>query len=166
MGNRICSVEGCGRKHEAKGYCNMHYLRQWWAGAIGEAQPRKAPRMGACLVADCGSEDYCKGYCRKHYERWRRHGDPNALGRSGRPPGPAPELYVDVPTYAGMHQRIKKLRGKASEQCCVQCGSEASEWAYDHNDPSPVVHEGRTYSLDPGHYQSMCVPCHRQFDAA
>lgn len=25
--HRLCSIEGCGRKHEAKGLCNKHYLR-------------------------------------------------------------------------------------------------------------------------------------------
>lgn len=31
---RVCSVEGCGKKHLAKGYCNMHYLRQKVHGRV------------------------------------------------------------------------------------------------------------------------------------
>lgn len=27
MGNRICSIEGCDRKHEGLGYCTKHYQR-------------------------------------------------------------------------------------------------------------------------------------------
>lgn len=26
----ICSVEGCGNKHQAKGLCKKHYMRQWY----------------------------------------------------------------------------------------------------------------------------------------
>jgi hypothetical protein len=26
-----CSVEGCGRPHSARGWCQAHYLRLWWS---------------------------------------------------------------------------------------------------------------------------------------
>ena len=32
MSMRICKIEGCENKHEAKGYCNKHYLRIWRYG--------------------------------------------------------------------------------------------------------------------------------------
>lgn len=25
--HRVCDVSGCGRKHSARGYCNIHYQR-------------------------------------------------------------------------------------------------------------------------------------------
>lgn len=27
--NKLCSVEGCDKKHNSKGLCKMHYLQQW-----------------------------------------------------------------------------------------------------------------------------------------
>ena len=58
---KLCSLNGCDRKHEAKGFCNMHYLRFRKDGHPGEANPRKAEaveealrlrteRQGDCLV--------------------------------------------------------------------------------------------------------------------
>jgi len=26
---KVCTVEGCGRKHKARGMCSLHY-RHWW----------------------------------------------------------------------------------------------------------------------------------------
>lgn len=34
---KICSVEGCGKAHHARGYCNMHYTRLLKNGDIGAA---------------------------------------------------------------------------------------------------------------------------------
>ena len=39
---KTCSVEGCGRKHLARGLCVMHYSRQRLTGSVGEAGPRQA----------------------------------------------------------------------------------------------------------------------------
>lgn len=58
---KTCSLDGCDRKHEAKGFCNMHYLRLKKDGHPGGATPRKAEtveealrlrteRQGDCLV--------------------------------------------------------------------------------------------------------------------
>jgi hypothetical protein len=33
-----------------------------------------------CQEDDCGEKHYCKGYCQKHYQRWKRLGDPLAVG--------------------------------------------------------------------------------------
>lgn len=41
---------------------------------------RKA--IGPCLVEDCGKQPHARGYCHFHYERWQKHGDPLAGGRS------------------------------------------------------------------------------------
>jgi hypothetical protein len=72
-------------------------------------------------------------------------------------------------SYNGMHQRIRRLRGRASEQSCT-CGAQAQGWAYMHTDPDAV--EGLTprgrpvrFSLDPEHYQPRCHPCHARMDA-
>jgi hypothetical protein len=37
---RLCSIEGCGRRHYGKGYCHMHYRRQAKGNDPRVAQPR------------------------------------------------------------------------------------------------------------------------------
>jgi len=44
---RLCSVEGCGGRHKARGYCNRHYLQVVWHG--GEPTP---PRRYDTTVRD------------------------------------------------------------------------------------------------------------------
>jgi hypothetical protein len=36
MGQRTCSIEGCERKHFARGWCRAHYERWWRTGEPGE----------------------------------------------------------------------------------------------------------------------------------
>lgn len=43
-------------------------------------------------------------------------------------------------------------------------GRAAEHWAYDHGDPHPLYERRMPYSLDPSHYQPMCMDCHRVFD--
>lgn len=97
---------------------------------------------------------------------------PPSNGRARLKPtqGRAPEVHHrwtgDQATYAAVHQRIVTQRGSASTHDCVRnCGRRALHWAYDHLDlaerRSP---DGRSYSLDPDHYQPLCAYCHQQLD--
>lgn len=61
---RICSVEGCGNRHEAKGFCRLHY-KEWRRAA--------APR---CSVDGCDRVHDARGFCITHYGRWKKYGDP------------------------------------------------------------------------------------------
>ena len=36
MSDRICSVDGCNSQHEARGYCNKHYLRWRRLGSVDD----------------------------------------------------------------------------------------------------------------------------------
>lgn len=100
-----------------------------------------------------------------HATRWRRHGDVTvqlrpsfSWGRQG---------LGDAVSYSGAHQRLRRVRGHASNYVCTMCGKPGEEWAYDHTDPNPKVSAlGHEFSLDPSRYQPMCIPCHRQFDAS
>lgn len=57
MSHRICSIEGCGRKHSSRGYCSIHY-KHWWkygdplAGAFEQNQSdrfwSKVDKSGDC----------------------------------------------------------------------------------------------------------------------
>ena len=69
--------------------------------------------------------------------------------------------------YVTAHDRIRRVRGKASAQDCVNCGGQAHDWAYNHEQPDPqeLTNEaGLVYSNDPSYYTPMCRKCHRQFD--
>lgn len=52
MVQRTCSIEGCGRPHEARGWCNMHYLRWWKHGSVSAWTPRGGMPNLAPVVRD------------------------------------------------------------------------------------------------------------------
>jgi HNH endonuclease len=69
-----CSIEGCGKSAEKRGWCAMHYHRWRLTGDPGAAEPRRhAPGTLRCAVGGCESSDYyAKGLCSLHYQRvWR-----------------------------------------------------------------------------------------------
>jgi len=59
-----CSVEGCKRPYQAKGYCNVHY-RKWRRGELD-----KKPRYNTCGEENCKKPTFRKGYCEQHYSAW------------------------------------------------------------------------------------------------
>lgn len=69
---RACDSPGCERKHEARGYCSMHYQRF-----------KQTPEFAAaaCSMPDCNSPSHSRGWCRAHYQRWRTTGDPQGRKR-------------------------------------------------------------------------------------
>lgn len=58
----VCSVEGCGRPHGAKGYCKRHYMN--WRNS-GTPQPREA--KAGCSVEGCNEKHRANGLCNRHY---------------------------------------------------------------------------------------------------
>ncbi len=64
----ICSVEGCGRKHQAKGNCSLHYERWSKHGDPLWEWTRPTHTGGPCGVPDCGRTATCLGLCSRHYE--------------------------------------------------------------------------------------------------
>ena len=76
---RTCSIEGCGRKYVARGYCGMHYQRWLTTGQLGPADLVNKPAKGLVCQADrCCKDAKAKGFCATHYWRWRAHGQPGA----------------------------------------------------------------------------------------
>lgn len=73
--------------------------------------------------------------------------------------------WKEAPTYEAAHQRVRSLRGRASEYVC-DCGEQAAQWAYDHSDPNELVSvtRGCVYSTDPARYTPMCALCHKRYD--
>lgn len=71
------------------------------------------------------------------------------------------------PSYEAIHRRVNRRLGPARQTTCVGCCvKRATEWAYDHRDPSEIVNDkGLRYSQDVRHYVPLCRTCHRRFDA-
>lgn len=71
--------------------------------------------------------------------------------------------------YDGVHKRITRLRGKASNRICdePQCGNQADQWSYDGFCPEERVCAERNvpycYHYD-RHYSPRCISCHREWD--
>lgn len=58
-------------------------------------------------------------------------------------------------THSNIHQRIKRYRGKACEQKCVDCSNQANEWSHRHN----------TDKTDIYNYYPRCYTCHDRYDS-
>ena len=67
MTDRVCSVEGCERKHRSKGYCQTHYHRQL-KGRPLEPKPILY-KTAICCVDGCDKPYSAKGMCKSHYFR-------------------------------------------------------------------------------------------------
>lgn len=119
--------------------------------------------MRICSIDGCGKPARTRGWCNTHHMRWYRHGDPLRVSDQ-RGEGNNNWRGTNV-SYFGAHNRVKRLRGCASEHQCVRCAQPAREWAYGHADPDELTNElGHAYSADPMQYLPMCNPCHQAFD--
>jgi hypothetical protein len=120
-----------------------------------------------CSIENCEDVHHARGYCQKHYCRWKNHGTTNVVLNAGE--NHRKWTGSDV-TYGGMHQRVRKKRGKASAYQCgnADCKSQAYHWSYDHSDPDEKfeMYQGYmvSYSIDVEHYLPLCVRCHKVFD--
>jgi hypothetical protein len=76
-GNATCSIEGCTKKQNARGWCSLHYTR-WQRFGDPEATVRHRGPNGTnsvCTVDGCESLAHARTYCPVHYQRWRILGD-------------------------------------------------------------------------------------------
>lgn len=167
----VCTVPGCEGKRRSSGvaYCQLHYERVRRTGVPDAPQPFVPD---PCPVDGCERHVQERGMCKMHATRMRRHGDPNvSIKQADRnfPRGEESHAWTgDDATYAGIHQRLRRMRGAASEHACVDCASPARQWSYNHADPEGRLDEatGLPYSTDLDHYDPRCVPCHKKHDLA
>lgn len=167
MSRAACRIDGCEKESRGRGLCATH-----WARWRKHGDPLVVKKAGVdfnvatrCKVDGCDRTVKAQSFCQKHYDRARKHGDPlHVEPITGRP------LVGEFPTWAAIHKRLDRTRGKARAQSCVDCGGTAAEWSYDNADPGELVGKvGRfemRYSLDLSHYIPRCTPCHRLFDMA
>jgi hypothetical protein len=79
-------------------------------------------------------------------------------------------------SYAYAHKKVYRARGKAVTYDCLDCGRQASEWAYvpgdPHEDSAPYTRTVRgvtttsivSWSPNVFAYDPLCVPCHTKRD--
>jgi hypothetical protein len=79
-GSKRCSVEGCERAAEKRGWCSTHYKRWQKHGEPGPAGSLFTPKVGICSIEGCDRPVQAKGWCSGHHHRWHRYGDPTAGG--------------------------------------------------------------------------------------
>lgn len=60
---RKCSIDGCERKHVARGLCSTHYNK------------KRAQSTPKCNISDCQKNVIARGYCSMHYQKLRKEGD-------------------------------------------------------------------------------------------
>lgn len=88
---RRCSVEGCDRKHAAKGYCYAHWQRTKLGLPLDDYIRGSRYKRGVdlCVVEGCTRVVFSgrNGYCAMHHSRWRKNGEVGPAERTTTPPG-------------------------------------------------------------------------------
>ena len=90
-----CTVDGCGRPHKARGYCNTHYVQTLRGVPLRQLRPARSTVRYFCTIEGCRRVHKARGYCSSHYIRFL----------SGR------EVDVNIPT-----------RGKKTSRVCTVDG--------------------------------------------
>lgn len=73
MTERLCSIDGCDKSVESRGWCNAHYQRWLRHGEPTAGGSYRNP--GAiCAVDNCDRVAQGRGYCDMHYKRVRKYG--------------------------------------------------------------------------------------------
>lgn len=124
-----CKIQGCARKHKARGLCKAHYSAQLLReagdcvidGCAGSAQVRrlctthyrdwKLAQGSRCSVAQCDEPRHARALCRRHSRHERGGGVPRATTPCSRCGGP-----VDL-----MERTASGRRRYSSTKTCSNC---------------------------------------------
>lgn len=114
---------------------------------------------------DCGYEADVNGYTLRRGTSTRCNFCANKSVAAQR------VLREDI-TYNALHSRLRRVRGRARDHVCAECGAQANGWAYQGGDPDERMAEvswhGRAFeapfttNLDA--YSPMCNGCHSRKD--
>jgi hypothetical protein len=67
---KLCSVQGCEKKHSSKGYCKYHYHRIVFKKYAVEAKVYRKEKT-LCIAEGCNKFSISKDLCSMHYQRNR-----------------------------------------------------------------------------------------------
>lgn len=77
---RTCDMDGCDKRHKAKGLCSTHHMRYLIHGDPNFANHKHGVRgIATCLAEGCEDKALTKGFCNTHYLRNKKHGDPETV---------------------------------------------------------------------------------------
>lgn len=146
----MCTFTNCNNKDAAKGLCSKHYMRLYRASG------------GTCQ--ECDRTIYCRGLCESHYK---------TLLRLENPEYDTAQRDIDTsnkslrnPEYKKAHDNVRRIRGRASNYSCVDCGGTAREWSLSNETDLYGIEDKKTYpySLNIEDYEPRCSKCHGIYD--
>jgi hypothetical protein len=117
-----CSVLGCSRHHEARGFCRMHYKRWLKRGDPGRVESERSCGNTHCSIPGCSKPHVARGFCGMHLQRWYTRGDPGG-------PEPSPIFNTTKCTVDGCN-RLRYARG--------YCHTHYDRWRR-HGDPGAAA---------------------------
>lgn len=96
---RVCTIEGCNREYDSRGWCTTHYLR-WkkWGDPLKICS--RLVHSKTCSIEGCNKEFEAKGFCKMHLTRLYRTGTIFKKERIQKKKNP------------------KRIRGKCSIESC------------------------------------------------
>lgn len=88
----ICSITGCEKGVQSRGWCPMHYQR--WRAHGDPLNGARKPRGKACAITGCEKTAIARGWCGMHWARWSRYGDVGIVLNRPRGAGSITRGYV------------------------------------------------------------------------
>lgn len=132
---RKCSIEGCGKPYNAKGWCSPHYKRAYMTGdPLTPRKPRGQNKHAVarmiCKIEGCATlvgSGGARGFCATHYSRLLRTGSPGPArrlnsSRSGECSVGGCNKPICARSLCATHWSRARATG-TPERNCAQCGT-------------------------------------------